>query len=48
MKRTTIGGALYEDVKMMLQSMDIPVQKLDVLVRDGSPGMAYLRLSPKM
>jgi hypothetical protein len=35
MKRTITNSYLYEETKMVLQSLDIPTQKLSELVTDG-------------
>jgi hypothetical protein len=35
MKRTITDSYLYEETKMVLQSLDIPAQKLTELVMDG-------------
>jgi len=39
MKRTTTGGDLYEEIRKVLHSLDIPIKKLDGLVTDGAPSI---------
>jgi hypothetical protein len=39
-KGTTTGEGLHDEIKKVLQKLNIPVQKLVVVVTDGAPSMA--------